>query len=281
MNKAWEQNTDEMQDEELYALLDRAMETERLCVSEELIQKTLQRVAEEESTKVVSFDTARKKKLSPVKYAGVAAAALLVVFGARALGGQKFMTSDMIMEATERAAAPRNATEVQDKAAEEPFSTNSGALADDVYYSKSETLSDLSYGVPEEPAADAVESEVLTADSRDGNVAMTGTKVALSNTLSEALTGAGMAPTGTEAEYWELVVREESWEKALKQALAAGEYFEKELPQSGSYCYVLDCKDGSRRQIRSERPLEAIVCLETEKGTLWGLYGNGTTFYME
>ena len=76
MNKAWEQNTDEMQDEELYALLDRAMETERLCVSEELIQKTLKRVAEEESTKVVSFDTARKKKLSPVKYAGVAAAAL-------------------------------------------------------------------------------------------------------------------------------------------------------------------------------------------------------------
>ncbi|MBQ8548564.1 MAG: hypothetical protein IJ427_08700, partial [Lachnospiraceae bacterium] len=71
MDKAIQDNT-ELQDEELYALLDKAWEAERLCVSEELIQKTLKRVAEETDTKVISFETAKKRKMSPMKYAGVA-----------------------------------------------------------------------------------------------------------------------------------------------------------------------------------------------------------------
>ena len=52
------QNNEELQDDELYALLDKAWETEKLCVSEELIQKTLKRAAEETDSKVISMETA-------------------------------------------------------------------------------------------------------------------------------------------------------------------------------------------------------------------------------
>ena len=94
------QNQDEMQDEELYALLDKALGAERLCVSEALIQKTLKRVAEEDNSKVISFEKAAKRKLPAVKYVSVAAAALfVVVLGVGVLRGGVTAGDSVQMEA--------------------------------------------------------------------------------------------------------------------------------------------------------------------------------------
>ena len=82
-------------DEELYALLEKAMEEEpRLQVSEELIQKTLKRVEEtpeESGLKEKSY----KKFYLPLRYACVAAAAVLVLaVGIKTIGNGGFFADD-------------------------------------------------------------------------------------------------------------------------------------------------------------------------------------------
>jgi hypothetical protein len=71
-------------EEELYALLDKAMEDERLCVSEELIQKTLKRVEESPASTGVHHKSKNYSRL--IRWGSVAAAAVLVVF----VGGRIF-----------------------------------------------------------------------------------------------------------------------------------------------------------------------------------------------
>ena len=72
MDKA-EQERKTEQDDELYALLEKAILDERLCVSGELIQKTLRRVQDGAEKKPV------RKYFVTLRYACAAAAALLVV----------------------------------------------------------------------------------------------------------------------------------------------------------------------------------------------------------
>jgi len=284
MNKDM-QNGNEMQEEELYALLDKALSAERLTVSEELIQKTLQRVAAEEDSKVISFEKAKKKKVWPVAYAGVAAAALVVVLGMRAFNGGSFTADDMQMKS-------RNLTapEAEAESAGSPYelladATDSDAVFDDngtmYHYSvnESQSTSDLSEEVQEEPA---IEIETLPqAEFRGGETAMASTGGMVSEELIGILADAGMAVKTGEAEYWEFAATETNWEQELLCALRAGAIVESELPKDGRYGYTLDCKDSSRRYIASNQPLDAVVRLKTERGVIWGLLGEGCDFYME
>ncbi len=260
------QGNNEMQEEELYALLDKAWETDRLCVSEELIQKTLKRVAEED-TKVISFEKAAKKKLSPIKYVSVAAAAVFVLaIGMSTLGRSGLMNDKAQMEA-----ACDNASRKTEHAA----SYDGEALAEqdsvsgDWHYS----VSDSTNGMVADMAEDV--------DARGSKSVLRGETMVLSGRLEETLTDAEMAPVSQKAECWEFVYREELWEEELLRCLEAVQVFETGLPENGAYSYVLGCEDGSRETIHCEEPLDLIVCIKTTKGTLWGLYGETVRFCMK
>lgn len=280
MNKDM-QNENEMQDDELYALLDKALSAERLMVSEELIQKTLQRVAAEGDSKVISFEKAKKKKVWPVAYAGVAAAALVVVLGMRAFNGGSFTAEDAQMKS-------RNLVASEAESAGSPYDlltdvADGDAVGNGITYqysvNESQTASDLAEAVPQEPA---IEIEALPkADSRGGEAAMASAGVPVSEELAGILADAGMAIKTGEAEYWEFAATETDWEQELLCALRAGAIVYSELPKDGQYGYTLDCKDSSRRYVASNRPLDAVVCLKTERGVIWGLLGEGCDFYME
>ncbi len=286
------QNTDEMRDEELYALLDKAYETERLCVSEDLIQRTLARVAEEGDTKAVSFETAKKRKIPAVKYIGVAAAAVLVVFvGVRTLGNGGVAKDAAPMEAECDNAGYKNEALLADSAGGRGGSVTEGSRkGTEYYYSVSDSDAVTQHETADDMMADAVVpkeditgmqfpgSEVL--EENEG--ALTGTEVTISAELAEALTAVGAEPVSGKAEYWELVQREKTWEQELFYELAACmDVFGERLPEGGSYRYGLGRNDGSSLSVYSDEPLDGIVRVETKKGTLWGLFGNTTRFYTE
>ena len=276
------QNQDEMQEEELYALLDKALGAERLSVSEELIQKTLQRVAAEEDSKVISFEKAAKRKLPAVKYISVAAAALFVaVIGVGVLRG-----GDVSMDSAEMEA-------VYDNAGRKPGlltadTAESGGLsvvdnADDVtqYYYSINSPGDMNAVAPEEEAVLQEDRGMSKSDDYNENL-LEGTYVVLSSELAEALTAVGAEPVSGEAEYWEFVQREETWEKDLFRELAAAmDVFGEQLPEDGTYSYSLICGDGRTHLIKASYPLDGIVRLETEQGVLWGLLGEKARFYAE
>ena len=276
MNKQL-QDTDEMQEEELYALLDKAMETERLCVSEDLIQKTLKRAAEETDAKVVSFETVKKRKFSMVKYAGVAAAVFVLVVGARAVGKEKF-TADQV-----RMAAPNAVGERMNGSTGKTEACSDGMTTEAEYDMPKENYYSISDMVSEPEAMDVPEiseENVPSATSRGGEAAMPGVSLVLSESLTEALTGYGWTPKDSVGECWEFVTREENWEESLLRVLRAAESLEEGLPESGSYRYVLEGKNGTHA-IVSPEPLDAIIRLETEQGVIWGLLGERAFFYTE
>ncbi len=275
------QKQDKMQEEELYALLDKAMDTERLCVSEELIQKTLKRVAEAEDSKVISFEKAAKRKLPAVKYVSVAAAALFVaVLGVGVLRGG-VASKDVQMEATYENASGKADSLLADAVDGRGLSVADSKNGSTQYYYSTGDASDMS--------DDTVESETAVKEERDvpmpNEVSMSlleGTVTVISADLTEALTAVGAELVSGEAEYWEFVQRETTWEKELFRELAAAmDVFENPLPESGEYRYVLGCNDGSRQIIFCEFPLDGIVRVETKKGVLWGLLGEKTRFYSE
>lgn len=84
------------EDEELYALLDTALQDETISVSEELIQKTLRRAKEE------TVAAPQKKKFgcrAILPYSGmVAAAALVLILGGRVIAGRGGFTSEFAAE---------------------------------------------------------------------------------------------------------------------------------------------------------------------------------------
>lgn len=278
------QNRDEMQDEELYALLDKALVTERLCVSEELIQKTLQRVAEEEDSKVISFEKAAKRKLPAVKYISVAAAALfVVVLGVGVIRGGVTGADSVQMEAVHDNAVGKKGLLTADS------SGNGGIFAADntdgtpqYHYYSINSAEDMSDAVEV-----ALEGEAVVQEDRgrplateDNGSALEGTGNALSAELADALTAVGAEPG--EAEYWEFVQRDTTWEKELFREIAAAmDVFGETLPENGTYSYKLLGKDGSVHVIYSEYPLDGIARLETSKGVLWGLIGERARFYTE
>lgn len=293
MDKLMQEN-DEMQDEELYALLDKAFETDRLCVSEDLIQRTLARVAEEQEPKVISFEKAAKRKIPAVKYIGVAAAAVLVVFvGVRTLGNGKVSMDTAPMEAEAEYAGYVNKTEAADG------TDSRGVAAADsrkngtgYYYSVTDSDAVTNHEVVGDMLADAVvPKEDVTGMQLPGSEvreesesvsALTGAWLTLSAEMKEALTAVDAEPVSGKAEYWEFVQREETWETELFYELAAAmDVFGESLPESGEYHYSLECGDGNTQMICSEYPLDGIVRVETKKGTLWGLFGSTTRFYTE
>ncbi|MBE5930477.1 MAG: hypothetical protein E7268_05360 [Lachnospiraceae bacterium] len=284
------QNRDEMQDEELYALLDKALDTERLCVSEDLIQKTLRRVAEEDNSKVISFEKAAKRKLPAVKYISVAAAALFViVLGVGVLRGGVTAGDSVQMEAVYDNGAGNKGLMTADKTESAGISVVDNADGTMQYsYStngagdKHDAAEDMSDAVEVAPEGDAVVQEDRgrpQATAKNENV-LEGTVTILSAELAEALTAVGAEPG--EAEYWEFVQRDTTWEKELFRELAAAmDVFGETLPESGAYSYSLECANGNGKTIYCEYPLDGIVRIETSKGVLWGLLGDTARFYTE
>jgi len=279
MNRTMQDNS-EMRDEEIYALLDKALDTKRLCVSEELIQKTLKRVAaEEEGAKVISFEKAAKRKLSPMKYVGVAAAAVLVAFlGVRTLGNGGFSKETAPMEATNGNAANKTEAMLADCVDGRGFLVmDNKSKSSEHFYSISDSDDALNSMATEE----AVTDMELPKEETEGLTSMRCATVSVSERLAEAMDAAGKMLVSRDAECWEFVSREENWENALFEGLAAGVAFSDELSEAGDYSYMLVRKDGSVKHIKFGQPLDLIVRLETEKGTLWCLFGGEVFFRTE
>lgn len=277
------QNRDEMQDEELYALLDKALDTERLCVSEDLIQKTLRRVAEEDNSKVISFEKAAKRKLPAVKYISVAAAALfVVVLGVGVLRGGVTAGDSVQMEAVYDNGAGNKGLMTADKTESAGLSVADSADGVTQFYYSTNGAEDMSDAVEVAPEGDAVVQEDRgrpQATAKNENV-LEGTVTILSAELAEALTAVGAEPG--DAEYWEFVQRDTTWEKELFRELAAAmDVFGETLPESGAYSYSLECANGNGKTIYCAYPLDGIVRIETSKGVLWGLLGDTARFYTE
>ncbi len=292
MNKEM-QKTDEMQDEELYALLDRAFETDRLCVSEDLIQKTLARVAEDQESKVISFEKAAKRRIPAVKYIGVAVAAVLVVVvGVRTLGNGKVSmdTAPMEVKFDNTGAGYRVETEAMD---ERGVATSDSRKAGTEY---SYSMNDSDVVTNHEAVGDMLADAVVPKDDVTGTQfpgsevreesesvsVLTGAWLPISAEMTEALTAVGAEPVSGKAEYWELVQRDTTWERELFYELAAGmDVFGEILPEDGRYRYELGCGDGSVQTVSTDGPLDGIVRVETKKGILWGVFGEYTRFYTE
>ncbi len=293
MNKAMQDNT-ELRDEELYALLDKAWETdERLCVSEELIQKTLMRAAEETDTKVISFETAAKRKISPMKYVGVAVAAVFVaVLGVSAIRNGGFVANDVQMEATADGTGQKlNGMSIQYDSSEAGIATADSADAEGGrwYYSKSGNAEDLLSDTVTEKMTDhdgllvaPEENRGADAEVEEETVEMSAMTVELSQMLAGVLKDAGMAPVSHDAEYWEFADVEMNWERELLNSLAAGVLWGNQRPDDyGAYRYVLKSTNDIQYVIEYREPLNLIVRIETEKGALWGLLGAGGFFFAE
>lgn len=273
------QDDKELQDEELYALLDKALESDRLCVSEELIQKTLRRVEAESASGVVSLEQKRKRKYPFMRYACVAAAAMLVLaVGVRTFSGKKFAAEDARKEATADGMYSNSGANgfMQDSAvypSEQSESdavawrddTDDGAGRGDYQYSKSERD-----GHPN-AATDLSEEECTP---------LTGSTENVSERVVTALTELGFAITDSEADYWEFVQREDFWETELLRRLVACD-FDKGYAQEGSYSYELVDKAGRMYTVNCEEPLDAVAGFSTENGRLWILFGRNVSLFEE
>ena len=283
----------EMQDEELYALLDKALETDsRLCVSEELIQKTLKRAAEEKDTKVVSFEAAAKKKLSPMKYMGIAVAAVFVaVLGVNAFGNGGLLADKAQMEATaDRMERKTNeagflydgngAGIATADSADAPENKSYHNRAGNEPDSEAETQTSVLSESPKENQTDNMKSEDMS-EVVDGAVEMSATTVKLSERVAGVLKDAGMAPVFDDAECWEFADTEADWERELLNCLAAGVLWGNQPPEYGAYRYVLTGKENAQYVMEYNEPLDLIVRIETEQGTLWGLLGAGGFWVLE
>ena len=278
MDKAIQENT-ELRDEELYALLDKAWETDdRLCVSEELIQKTLKRAAEETDSKVIPFETAAKRKLSPMKYVGVAAAAVFVaVLGVNAFGNGGFLENNIKIEATaDNASRKSDGAEYYESSQANTAKVNSENAADGWWYSESENAHDLLAD-----AQETLEPRRPGAEIREEAVAMSGMTLTLPQELSAALIDTGNVPVSDTVECWEFATGEKEWETELLNRIKDGASFGNGLPHSGTYEYVLECIDGTQKKLEYHEPLDLIVRIETKQGTLWGLMGDDCFWVLE
>ncbi len=286
MDKAMQDNK-ELRDEELYALLDRAWETdERLCVSEDLIQKTLKRAAEEKDSKVISFETAAKRKISPMKYVGVAVAAVFVaVLGVNAFGNGGFVANDVKMEATADGTGQKlDSMSIQYDSSEASTAmvNNADKPGNKSYYSRSGDEGDLladigtDVSVPLEAPEENSESEAV-----GGEVEMSAMTLELSQRSAGVLKDAGMAPVSDNVECWAFADVETDWERELLNSLAAGVLWGNQRPEYGTYRYMLEGKDDARYVMEYNAPLDLIVRIETEKGVLWGFLGADSFFFTE
>ena len=265
---------DRMQDEEIYALLDKAMNQDRLCVSEELIQKTLCRIKEESSTTVVPMRKTKKKLYHGMQYACVAAAAAVVLFvGSKVLDAGFF-------------SAKKNA----EYNIQEEITGRSGVnlLGDDSGDRETKDMAENRFNEADTsqkaPNAESVgcadEDEAVVTDGRSDSY-MRAELVSLPSELQEVLKETGYAPVEAEAECWEYVQQKDDRRQEIVQALGQTESVPGILPDAGNYRYPLMCADGSTKTLWSEEPLTQIIRIDTEQGILWCLEGNGICIYLE
>lgn len=239
MDKAGQERKAE-QDDELYALLEKAVSDERLCVSGELIQKTLRRVQDgaEEKPKRRYFVTLR--------YACAAAAALLAVVAGGVffnrggfLGGTK--QSEMCPEWENAGRPVRMVTE------------NSGGDLTPQVNAEGEKVQNY-----ELQTADT--DTLATHSGTDGASSWNSERFAVSEELTEALAAAGYTVLAKEAEYWEYAKAEEDIRNIdRKQEIIAALY------------EAVPCDEAE--ESLSGTPLYAAIKIETEQGALWILLG--------
>ncbi len=277
MNKDM-QKEHEMQDDELYALLDSAMADDRLCVSEDLIQRTLQRVKEED--KIVSAVPHKRKYRALVQYAGLAAAALLIVFvGSNAIKNvNKESASDM--------AAPRAETAKSGGNSKYYYSTADSADGARVPNAESEMTDRGNSVISDEMATSQNVSE--SPKERDGDVPADVTEdaylgseeIILSDEFYGFLKKGGYEPEGKTAECWEYVGEAEDAEEQMEKALLTVAVINGR-DTIGSYRYTVLDSRGEKQVIVSELPLDRIIRIRTDRGDLWFLLGAETMIYSE
>lgn len=269
------QESDGMRDEEIYALLDKAMEDEKLCVSDELIQKTLRRVKEENEAEVISMEKPVGKKYRMMQYTGVVAAAMLLVFfGSRILNGTGAIAREAKRNAMQESTARHyNGGEAQ----EETGST----ATDGIMEIFSETATSMTPQSVNEALEDSMGAENFAEPESRAGSPYEAVPVAVSAELREAAGSVVGVQITDNAEYWEFVQRETDWQKDVMQQLENGTLPEGALWLEGNYRYVLAHGDGSQTEILSDEPLDAITRIETEQGALWCLLGESVRFCME
>ena len=267
----------QMQDDELYALLDSVMEDERLKVREDLIQTTLQRVKEEESKKEIPVKSFAGKRYRILSYAGMAAAAVLVLFvGVKTINNGGFTGNNM----------------KADSVAESPArGDNSSILADSI---ENGDVMDGADGTGNwwYSTKDDAESEAMDADSpmepfpsvsekteTSGSSTKVCSAVELSGSLREMLFGSGYEQVAT-AKCWEFRKREGDWQEELQEELYKGAV-EQGFPAEGDYSYELCCDDGTVWNVKAEFPLDLVVRIERRGGVLWGCFGKTVRVYWE
>ena len=261
----------QMRDEELYALLDSVMEDERLTVREELIQATLQRVKSEEKAEVILMKKSGGKKYRMLSYAGMAAAAVLVVFvGIKTINNGGFSGSNMKAESVADGLLyeKNNGSFLTDSTESVKSESESGGKKN-WYYSVADNADGAELQEPSDMEADAICPEEVP--ERGGEVKLC-SRVKLSAELQEAVSGTDNAEAVIWAECWILQPREGNWQEEMKKRLEACTV-EKELPEEGEYNYALCRDDGTVKNIAVETPLDLVVRIETESGELWGFFG--------
>lgn len=269
----------QMQDDELYALLDSVMEDERLTVREELIQATLQRVKEEEAG-LIPVKKSGRKLYRILSYAGMAAAAVLVLFvGVTTVNNGGFTGKNMKAESIADSSQYMNgsnlltADSVQSEAAESKTDGKKQwfySVADDADGAELQEPSDMA------PNAVAPEEKEEDIPERGGDV-LTSDRVMLSAGLQKILSGTDKEET-VWAECFVLRQRKGNWQEELLKIIEACA-IEGELPEEGAYDYALTCNDGTLRNIKAETPLDLIVRIETDSGELWGFFGESVRAY--
>lgn len=235
MDKAEQEREDE-----LYALLEKAVSDERLCVSEELIQRTLQGVQDGPKEKP------HRRYSRVLHYACAAAAVVVLVIGGGILrqggllGTRENKTADMEPMA--------------------PYGEQSGGAALE-QEGPGEPYREMSDGMNKIPL-----SNFYRSASDDGVwvnecvITWQMKSVTVSAELAEALSSAGYIVTGDEAEYWELTQENENVENE-------GEDGKQEI--------ISALKEMQRepKVITSATPLYKAVRVQTEEGMLWVLLG--------
>lgn len=259
-----EQKQEIKQDDELYALLEKAVSEERLCVSEELIQKTLKRVRDNVPEKPC------RRNYYAMRYACVAAL-LVIVLGGGALWLRKGgFTAKRSMDA-EPEAAPF--------ALIERNASGEGSIKSQVPASE-KTWQDVPDGEKTAPYFDESDGS-LKKNERSEETVWVPETFAVSKEFAEALENAGYTVSAQEAEYWEFVKEdmedkgeEGGWRQKMISALYAPE--ESGIPHeggfSGSYRYCL-FQGETIRTLISDMPLYAAAEVRTEQGMLWILLG--------
>lgn len=236
------------QDDELYALLEKAVSDERLCVSGELIQKTLRRVQDGAEKKP------SRRYFVTLRYAYAAAAALLAVVAGGVffnrggfIGGTK---QSELLSGRDNAGSPARMVSEGDTLMPPGASGGEAAQNYKVQVDGIDVLADY-----------------LKTDDADS---WSSERFAVSEEFTAALAAAGYTVLAKEAEYWEHTKTTEDAEDGN-----IGKTDRKQEIISALYGAVpCGTEEGEGiEEVPSGTPLHAAVKIETGQGVLWILLG--------